>query len=236
MLSPQSSGAVPLRPSSVRSVPVPPLVSDNHSNHSLTGMPIPGAQVSVPAGSSPSEVSVLRGLVRQLVDVCQSNQQHISLLREKASRLRDESRAESGATVHPPQVARGRHARPFGPGPVTLDELWVERASQPLPPQTASGRQRVRVPSGPGVVSPVDETVRCRRARCSQQVSARCPVQFCRAHCTSSRCQVHSSGSPSRSRQRRRNGCTTVVPRSCISGFCEAHIAPRPRLLHQRLW
>ena len=35
---------------------------------------------------------------------------------------------------------------------------------------------------------------------------------FARAHCTSSRCPVHMGRSPSRSRQCRRNGCTTVVP------------------------
>ena len=68
-----------LRPTAV---PSPP--SDNHSS---TGI----------AGSTPSEVSVLRGLVHQLVDVCQSNQQQLSLLRGEVSQLRDELRAVRAA-------------------------------------------------------------------------------------------------------------------------------------------
>ena len=52
----QSSGAVPQH----RSTPVPLLLRDNHSS---TGTSIPSPQVSVLAGRSQSEASVLRGLV-----------------------------------------------------------------------------------------------------------------------------------------------------------------------------
>ena len=169
---PQSGGAIPqLRPSAV-----PALPRDNHSSSGV-------------AGSTPSEVSVLRGLVHQLVDVCQSNQQQLSLLRGEVSQLRDELRAVRAAPAPSPQAASVRQTRA---------------------PTRASG---------PGSQS--DAT--CHFAGCSQQVSTRCPVQFCRAHCTSSRCPVHTGRSPTRSRQCRRNGCTIVLPRSCTSEFCEAH-------------
>ena len=100
------------------------------------------------------------------------------------------------------------------------DELRAARTAPPPSPQAASVHQTrvpTRVPSGLAAGSQSDAT--CHVAGCSQQVSARCPVQFCRAHCTSSRCLVHTARSPTRSRQCRRNGCTTVVPRSCTSGF-----------------
>ena len=58
-------------------------------------------------------------------------------------------------------------------------------------------------------------------------------MQLCRTHCTSSRCPVHTGRSPTRSRQCRRNGCTTVVPKSCISGFCEAHCTSQRCRLHR---
>ena len=187
---PQSGGAVPqLRPTAV---PSPP--SDNHSS---TGV----------AGSTPSEVSVLRGLVHQLINVCQSNQQQLSLLRGEVSQLRDELRAVRATPVPSSQAASVHHSR-----------------------------------------FPSDAT--CYFAGCSQQVSARCPVQFCRAHCTSSRCKVHTGRSPSRSHQRvlrsplhepalqmhrgpvcSSSGCGEVPSPGCVGGMCETHAA----LLHPRL-
>ena len=75
-------------------VPSPP-----SGNHSPTGV----------AGSAPSEVSLLRGLVHQLVDVCQSNQQQLSVLRGEVSQLRDELRAVRAAPVPPHQASSVRH-------------------------------------------------------------------------------------------------------------------------------
>ena len=180
---PQSGGVVPQRPTAVLSPP-----SDNHSS---TGI----------AGSTPSEVSVLRGLVHQLVDVCQSNQQQLSLLRGEVSQLRDELRAV--------------------------------RAAPGAPSSQAASVPPTRVPTRVSGAPHSQSDATCRFAGCSQQVSARCPVQFCRAHCTSSRCPVHTGRSPSRSRQCRSNGCTTVVPRSCTSGFCEAHCTSQRCRLHR---
>ena len=137
-----------------------------------------------------------------MVDVCQSNQQQLSLLRGEVSQLRDELRAVRAAPAPSPQAASVRHTRA---------------------PTRASG---------PGSQSHAT----CHFAGCSQQVSTRCPVQFCRARCTSSRCLVHTGRSPTRSRQCMRNGCTTVVPRSCTSGFCEAHARASVGRLYQDLF
>ena len=71
----------------------------------------------------------------------------------------------------------------------------------------------------------------CRHPDCSSNVPPRCPVGFCRAHCTSPRCQDHADGR--RPRECRARGCHAVVPRSCSSGFlcltlheCAVFIAP----------
>ena len=91
---PQSGGAIPqLRPSAV-----PALPRDNHSSNGV-------------AGPTPSEVSVLRGLVHQLVDVCQSNHQQLSLLRGEVSQLRGELRAVRAAPAPSPQAASVRQTR-----------------------------------------------------------------------------------------------------------------------------
>ena len=67
--------------------------------------------LAVPNLEVPSEVSVLRGLVHQLVDVCQSNQQQLSLLRGEVSQLRDELRAVRAAPVPSSQAASVHHTR-----------------------------------------------------------------------------------------------------------------------------
>ena len=74
------------------------------------------------------------------------------------------------------------------------DELRAIRAAPNPSPQAASVRQTRAPTRASGPRSQSDTT--CHFAGCSQQVSARCPMQFCRAHCTGSRCPVHSGRSP----------------------------------------
>ena len=149
---PQSGGAVPqLRPTAV---PSPP--SDNHSS---TGV----------AGSTPSEVSVLRGLVHQMINVCQSNQQQLSLLRGEVSQLREELRAVEG------------NPSSFIPGS-KCSSLQVPN----LMPRVIL--QGVRNKSLPGVqcnfAGPI---ARVRDARCTRAGHPVVPTSgFCEAHCTSS--------------------------------------------------
>ena len=53
---------------------------------------------------------------------------------------------------------------------------------------------------------------------CSQEVPRRCPVRFCRSHCTSS--PMWSTFCEGREPfSRVSQGCSTAVPRACASGF-----------------
>ena len=77
---------------------------------------------------------------------------------------------------------------------------------------------------------------RCRRSVFSAIGSSTCLVRYCQSQCTSLQRPEHSTGRASRSRACRVRGCAACVPRSCITGFCEAHCtSPRCRLHHRRL-
>ena len=120
-------------------------VSPPGNNHSSTGI----------RGSTPSEVSVLRGLV-QLVHVCQSNQQQLSLLRGEVSQLRDELRAVRAAPVPSSQAARvggAPHSQSDAtcptslcqvssailPRPARVRDARCPRAGHPVVPGSAGG-------------------------------------------------------------------------------------------------
>ena len=144
-----------------------------------------------------SEVSSLRGLVQQLVELCRGNQSLISHLRDEVSQLRAQFASHLGS-----------HTRPDSTPP-------------PPPP-----------PPSPPVPRPRGSSVRqCRHSNCANNVPPRCPVGFCRAHCTSPRCQDHADGR--RPRECRARGCHAVVPRSCASGFCVSHCTSVRCSLHR---
>ena len=54
---------------------------------------------------------------------------------------------------------------------------------------------------------------------CSQEVPRRCPVRFCRSHCTSPRCVAHFVRSANRSRECRKVDCSNSCPQSMCERF-----------------
>ena len=71
--------------------------------------------------------------------------------------------------------------------------------------------------STPPVPRPQSSSVRkCRHSDCANNVPLRCPVGFCRAHCTSPRCQDHADGR--RPRECRARGCHAMCGVRCTVG------------------
>ena len=142
------------------------------------------------------ELSSLRTMVHQLIDVCRANQGHLTSLREEVTSLRAQMNSLLARSAPAPVPAAtnlatsGEVPDPPPPRHVSATPLWRDNQVSEPPP-------RIRV---------------CRPQGCHAHVPSRCPVRFCQEHCTSPRCNAHAQQTRMQERSRRSLGCRARVP------------------------
>ena len=181
---------------------------------------VPGGGPSSPV--APYEISSLRSLVHQLVDLCHGNQREIVRLRDEVSQLRSQLACRpqpSPPTQHEPQQVcpPPPPLAPVGDGD---SRLVCRRAG--CSNEVASScpvrfcQAHCTSPRCNAHGSPVTSQVRqCRMRGCRSSVPRSCASGFCALHCTSSRCSLHRRRQPVCSSP---NCSSSPSPSSC--GWC----------------
>ena len=177
---------------------------------------------------APSEISSLRSLVHQLVDLCHGNRREIVRLRDEVSQLRSQlvSRPQPPLPTQPePQQVCPPPPPPLAPSMGDGDSRLVCRRAGCSNEVSSSCPVRFcqahcTSPRCNAHRPPVTSQVRqCRLRGCRSSVPRSCASGFCALHCTSGRCSLHRRRQPVCSSP----NCSSSPSPSCVVGACMAH-------------